>query len=112
VRRKDSVDEFIPVWLRFTPDWYRKVKALADESGLTMDAVIRDALKMYAKASRAKKSAGYKAGKPSDAAASRSATELAKLRWQKISPEQRREQARNAARKRWAGKKGKNGEAA
>jgi len=113
VRSKRNVlvaDEFIPIWFRFTPDWYSKLKALADESGVAMDTVIREGVKMYAKASQAKKGMTGSPPELPDSLASSSATELAKRRWRKLSPEQRREQARNAAQKRWAGKKGKNDE--
>jgi hypothetical protein len=115
VWRKKNValaDEFIPIWFRFTPDWYRRLKALADESGVTMDTVIREGVKMYTKASRARKGMTSSPPELADNLASTSATELAKRRWRKLSPEERREQARNAAKKRWATKKGNNGGAA
>ena len=104
--------EFIPIWFRFTPDWYSKLKALADQTGVTMDTVIREGVKMYAKASQARKGTMGSPPELPDSVASSSATELAKRRWRKLTPEQRREQARKAAQKRWAGKKGKNDEGA
>ncbi len=114
MRRKRNVlvaDEFIPIWFRFTPDWYSKLKALADQSGVTMDAVIREGVRLYAKTAQAKGTTDGTTDLP-DNVVSTSATELAKRRWRKLSPEQRREQARIAAQKRWATKKGtKKGEA-
>ena len=95
---KSLDDLVIPVWYKFKPRWYRHLKTVADECGLSMEGVLIAGVKLVLKEHREQKAA---AARGSTQSAHKIGAELVRQRWEKTPKEERSKFGREMARKRW-----------
>ena len=98
---KQDID-FVPIWLQLKPAFYFKLKALAEESQLTMVEVLQRALGAFEKELRRKKTSAQDSKKEPEANTPQT---LVEYRWSAVPKEERSRIARELAQKRWAKQK-------
>lgn len=97
----EDLDSVLPVWLHFKPRWYRRLKAIAEECGVTMAEVVSSGVELYLKEFRKTAGSQDKTSQRPRKARVMTGAELVSHRWRKMTREQKSAVGRRMAEKRW-----------